>query len=242
MVLLMTDLAKFMVTPDDIEQKEKGYFVSASNLQECAICLGVPNHPETLPCGHNFCTECIDTFRDADPANSSCPTCRGPISGAAAAGTRKGGRAQPRPRQTMYEYLHMKRAVFLDQFSATRREAVGCAKALHEESRNFQRDLRALAGLSPADRKPGLESKCLKFLTSRNVNSARCRLMCLSDATASMQSVWKRTRDSILTMLERIADVSGGAGNIEARLIIYQASYGGRRTFFCPVSRISCLV
>jgi hypothetical protein len=41
------------------------------------------------------------------------------------------------PAQTMYEFLHAKRELFLEQMSATRREAVWCAKALHDRSTAF---------------------------------------------------------------------------------------------------------
>ena len=57
--------------------------------------------------------------------------------------------------------------------------------------------------------------KCVKFLSGRNITTAKCRLLYLSDATGSMSAVWRQTQDSIRTMLERIAAISGGSGNIE---------------------------
>jgi hypothetical protein len=63
--------------------------------------------------------------------------------------------------------------------------------------------------------------KCIKFLAGRNIATAKCRLMCLSDATDSMSGVWKQTQESIRTMLERIAGIAGG-GNIEVKWVAYR--------------------
>jgi len=59
-------------------------------------------------------------------------------------------------------------------------------------------------------------------LIAHNTVSAKCRLVCLSDATGSMSHVWKRTQDSIRIMLERIAEISGGTGNIEIKWVAYR--------------------
>jgi hypothetical protein len=120
--------------------------------------------------------------------------------------------------QTMYEFLHAKRAVFLDKSSATRREAVWCAKALHDQSAAFQRDLVAFSHAP----KQSVREKCLQFLCGRNIVQAKCRLLCLSDATGSMSSVWDKTQDSIRTMLERISAISGGSGNIEVKWLAFR--------------------
>ena len=64
--------------------------------------------------------------------------------------------------------------------------------------------------------------KCIKFLAGRNITTAKCRLMCLSDATGSMGCVWRRTQDSIRTMLERITAISGSSGNIEVKWVAYR--------------------
>ncbi|TKS69273.1 E3 ubiquitin/ISG15 ligase TRIM25 [Collichthys lucidus] len=40
----------------------------------CCICLGTFNCPVTIPCGHNFCQDCLlDSWQDSD---YSCPQCR----------------------------------------------------------------------------------------------------------------------------------------------------------------------
>ena len=81
-----------------------------------------------------------------------------------------------------------------------------CAKALHDQSVSFQRDLVAL---SRTPTQQPVKDRCLKFLVGRNVQQAKCRLLCLSDATGSMSRVWGQTQDSIRTMLERITVISG---------------------------------
>ncbi|XP_048222383.1 tripartite motif-containing protein 65 [Perognathus longimembris pacificus] len=59
--------------------------VDAEQLTEklcCAICLGLYRDPVTLPCGHNFCGDCIrDSWRRCEQA---CPECREPCPAGAA--------------------------------------------------------------------------------------------------------------------------------------------------------------
>jgi hypothetical protein len=219
MVLLAKDLEKFMVSAADIDQKEKGIFVPVlPPEEECAVCLQTLTHPETLTCGHVFCKGCIDKIRAREgAAGCKCPLCRKSVrSCEGAAGT--AGPAAGAPTQTFYEYLHAKRAVHLDQQSLTRRDAVSCATARHEQSTSFQKDLLSLSRTSAAKRKADIMAKCIKFLSSLNIMTATCRLMCLSDATGSMSGVWQQTQSSIKTMLERISVISGGSGNMEVSL------------------------
>ena len=115
MILLSEDLAKFRITTADIEQKEKGVFVPVFPPgQECAMCLNLYRDPKMLPCGHSFCKGCIDDLRVREGANCRCPLCRKPASGQAAGGA---AGAEGAATQTMYEFLHAKRAVWLDHMS-----------------------------------------------------------------------------------------------------------------------------
>ncbi|XP_071315934.1 E3 ubiquitin-protein ligase TRIM21-like [Trachinotus anak] len=41
----------------------------------CSICLGIFNNPVSIPCGHNFCLECIKHFWDTRPT-AECPLCK----------------------------------------------------------------------------------------------------------------------------------------------------------------------
>jgi hypothetical protein len=134
-------------------------------------------------------------------------------SGGAAGGS--GGAAAAT--QTMYEFLHEKRAVILEKSVGTRKEAVECALQEHNNTITFQKNLVALASGSVAKR-----DACMKFLSGRNLVGAKCRLVCLSDATGSMTHVWKQTQNGIRAMLERIAEISGGSGNIEVKWVAYR--------------------
>ncbi|XP_040398570.1 E3 ubiquitin-protein ligase TRIM39-like [Cygnus olor] len=42
----------------------------------CSICLGYFQEPVSIPCGHNFCRECITRCWEGLEANFSCPQCR----------------------------------------------------------------------------------------------------------------------------------------------------------------------
>lgn len=179
MVLLAKDLERFEISTTEIEQKEKGIFVPVISVgPECAICHDKLKEPKTLSCGHGFCGGCITNLQARDK-DCKCPLCRAPVSGTPSVAGSK---------QTMYEFLHAKRAAYLEKSSVTRREAVWCAKALHEQSTGFQRDLLALARTPALGSLGGahLKDRCLKFLVGRNMVQAKCRLLCLSDATGSM--------------------------------------------------------
>lgn len=241
MILLLEDLEKFMVSAADIEQKEKGIFVPVYALgEECAICFEKNKDPETLPCGHGFCKRCIDDLRAREgAADCKCPLCRKSAKGSASTAAAGGAGAAS---QTLYEFLHAKRAVHLDQMSSTRREAVWCAKALHDQSIIFQKDLISLSQTSPDKRKKDVMSKCIKFLSGRNITTAKCRLLCLSDATGSMSRVWRQTQDSIRTMLERIAVISGGSGNIEVVSTAQLACLGSSQRNCDGMMRINSVI
>jgi len=97
---------------------------------------------------------------------------------------------------------------------------VACANVLHEHTLKFQVELVALAQNPKATQ---AKEKCLKFLDGRNaIQTKKCRLMCLSDATGSMGGVWKQTQNSIRIMLERISAISGGSGNIEVKWVAFR--------------------
>jgi hypothetical protein len=214
MILLAKDLEKFDIRSSEIESKEKGLYVPVVRIDpDCAVCLSKLSDPEHLTCGHTFCKGCVKSLRDSGgTASVTCPLCR------RVSGTNPGARASST--QTMYQFLHAKRAIFLDMSSVTRREAVTCANAMHIQSIAFQRDLLAL--WSARSRTPALVEKCLKFLRNSNIKRAKCRLLCLSDATQSMANTWRRTQDGIKIMLERIADLSGGQGNISVKWVAYR--------------------
>lgn len=42
----------------------------------CSICLEVFNRPVTIPCGHNFCHDCISNHWDGDGTVFKCPLCK----------------------------------------------------------------------------------------------------------------------------------------------------------------------
>ncbi|KAK3255454.1 hypothetical protein CYMTET_35366 [Cymbomonas tetramitiformis] len=133
--------------------------------------------------------------------------------------------------QTLYAFLHEKRAVWLERSSEARREQVVCAKALHDQTVKYQKNLRVatncmstVTALNKKDQKvaAAAAAECLSFLVERNRGQRNCRLVCLSDATSSMSKVWDTTLHTIREMLERVGTVSGSRGNIEVRWVAYR--------------------
>lgn len=51
---------------------------------DCAVCANLLLDPVVGPCGHDFCKECLESWRQAACSrgrrgNSSCPICRKPL-------------------------------------------------------------------------------------------------------------------------------------------------------------------
>jgi len=55
--------------------------MTADTSEECCICLGPPERPVELPCGHHFCADCLLRLVSEDRSyqNRSCPLCRGQL-------------------------------------------------------------------------------------------------------------------------------------------------------------------
>jgi len=120
MILLAKDLEKFDISAVEMKQKEKGVFVPVISIgPECAICFDNLKDPQTLACGHGFCKCCVEKLATTAIFGVQCPLCRAPskVQHPAAAGSNP-------TTQTMYEFLHAKRAAYLEKSSVTRREAV----------------------------------------------------------------------------------------------------------------------
>ena len=50
----------------------------ALDADQCLICLEPPRNPTSLPCGHMFCTTCVEELRDKG-VSDVCPLCRAPL-------------------------------------------------------------------------------------------------------------------------------------------------------------------
>jgi hypothetical protein len=133
---------------------------------------------------------------------------------AAAAATAAAAAAVPAAAGTMYEFLHEKRALYLEQHVKGRQGAVQCAHRMHMQTLSFQRDL-VTGGAAEWKR-------CLGFLGEHNVQKVPCRLLILTDATGSMKSSWERAQEGLCKFFERIYDISGGGGNIEIKFVAYR--------------------
>uniref|UniRef100_UPI00358E78A7 E3 ubiquitin/ISG15 ligase TRIM25-like n=1 Tax=Myxine glutinosa TaxID=7769 RepID=UPI00358E78A7 len=54
------------------------YFENSSNELTCAICLQLFEEPVALPCGHSFCSSCLENYWESREESTAClcPNCR----------------------------------------------------------------------------------------------------------------------------------------------------------------------
>ncbi|TRY60327.1 hypothetical protein DNTS_013661 [Danionella cerebrum] len=59
-------------------EEDAGIFVNQEQFS-CPICMDLLRDPVTIPCGHNYCMECVKSFWEQEKSQrkpSSCPECR----------------------------------------------------------------------------------------------------------------------------------------------------------------------
>ncbi|XP_052441545.1 putative tripartite motif-containing protein 61, partial [Carassius gibelio] len=58
-------------------EEEAGVFVNQEQFS-CPICMDLLRDPVTIPCGHNYCMECIKSYWEQKSQKKlcSCPECR----------------------------------------------------------------------------------------------------------------------------------------------------------------------
>ena len=99
-----------------------------------------------------------------------------------------------RRKSGLYPLLHAKRSAWFAAESARRAEAVECARECHARSIAFQRLLLdhhgAKAGSAAEAHKIREALLAFHSLGGKSGCGGACRLLCLSDATGSMQPLW----------------------------------------------------
>lgn len=122
--------------------------------------------------------------------------------------------------ETMYAHLCKKRQVRLEANAKTREAAAEAALALHTRSKQYQSYLKvATRGRFVDD---STLDPCFTYLQSLNGVARKCRLVCLSDATGSMDALWEAARGQFTEMLRRIAEISGSSNEIEIQWVAYR--------------------
>ena len=71
------ELRPVFVSPETIQNTEKHLTETVSALRtgdlECPLCLRIYWDPDVTPCGHTFCSNCLERTLDHDP---KCPLCK----------------------------------------------------------------------------------------------------------------------------------------------------------------------
>ena len=69
---------KAVVLSATVEAKVLRDSRKAFEAELCMICHEPPANPTSLPCGHSFCTECVEELRKKG-VSDVCPLCRAPL-------------------------------------------------------------------------------------------------------------------------------------------------------------------
>jgi hypothetical protein len=121
----------------------------------------------------------------------------------------------------VYPLLHTKRAAWFAAESARRANAVECARDWHARSVAFQRLLLDHRGGAKAAEAKIREALLAFHSAGGGGGCGGCRLLCLSDATGSMEKLWDSSKKHIKAMLGRIEELAG-AGRVELKWVAYR--------------------
>jgi hypothetical protein len=122
----------------------------------------------------------------------------------------------------VYQLLHAKRSAWFAAESARRGELVEFARDWHARSVAFQRSLLDYSAKRSETVANKIREALLKFEAHRGGGGGGvCRLLCLSDATGSMDALWGSTKKHIGTMLQRIEELAG-AGRVQLKWVAYR--------------------
>ena len=124
----------------------------------------------------------------------------------------------------VYPLLHTKRSAWFAAESARRADDIAASRGWHDYSVAFQRLLLACGRSGRASE--AVAKKIREALLAFQSHSARsggaaCRLLCLSDATGSMEPLWASSKRHIETMLRRIEELAG-AGRVYLKWVAYR--------------------
>jgi len=113
----------------------------------------------------------------------------------------------------LYEFLNQKRLDYFAEISANRKGIIARSLDLHNQSIEYQKEFKS---------KTLPKNTMIKYLEQINPGiKAKSRLMCISDATGSMKSVWLKAKGHIREMVQRINKI-GGEGISELMWVGYR--------------------
>jgi hypothetical protein len=119
--------------------------------------------------------------------------------------------AEEKKSAKLYEFLDKTRRAQFDRKSADRKGIIERSLALHKESLEYRSNLVSRNS-----------AHVFEYLNKQNPGiKTKSRIICVSDATGSMSSVWNNAKSTIHEMINRITAI-GGAGKSELMWVAYR--------------------
>eukprot|EP01087_Luapelamoeba_hula_P010439 TRINITY_DN276_c0_g1_i1.p1 TRINITY_DN276_c0_g1~~TRINITY_DN276_c0_g1_i1.p1 ORF type:complete len:2464 (-),score=305.43 TRINITY_DN276_c0_g1_i1:82-7473(-) len=115
---------------------------------------------------------------------------------------------------TLYDFLNQKRVAYFDSRAEERTGVIDRSKALHQEAMEYLNAYRR-------NRKSSQQQLQTYLLRQNPCRKVATRIVCISDATGSMSSVWAKAKVQITEMINRI-DAIGGAGQVQLKWVAYR--------------------
>lgn len=76
---MIKDLENLETDDFDRDPEEEKIFQTFKAYFSCSICLNFITKPQMTPCGHLFCSECLNTWSQSIYPQIYCPKCRNPF-------------------------------------------------------------------------------------------------------------------------------------------------------------------
>eukprot|EP01087_Luapelamoeba_hula_P009891 TRINITY_DN2588_c0_g1_i2.p1 TRINITY_DN2588_c0_g1~~TRINITY_DN2588_c0_g1_i2.p1 ORF type:complete len:2562 (+),score=268.54 TRINITY_DN2588_c0_g1_i2:39-7724(+) len=117
---------------------------------------------------------------------------------------------------TLYDFLYQTRIAYMNSKAEERTGVIDRSKALHDATLDYSDTFRRHGS-------PAIKEKRMAYLLRLNPEpKAVARIVCVSDATGSMKTIWTAAQVQIADMIKRINAIGGGAGLIYFKWVAYR--------------------